>query len=144
MLANFPTATLSILAVLFGSGSAYACDTRHAYNHTKVDWWVSFSNSSTCSIGAQHGRSCWVPPGATADLHYDTFTVSSTKITLSTRINPIKCRIRKTAQGLPPCTWDVTYSYNLAECRLLHNGNTGPVVLNDPANGDVVFYGPVN
>jgi hypothetical protein len=124
-----------------GSGTASAgCDTRHAYNRTKATWNVSFNNSSTCEIGSRKGSRCNVDPGQVAELHYDDWDLGNAKITFSTQINPNRCNKGKTAQGRPPCIWSVTYRYNMAECRILHNGNTGPVVLNDPATGDVVFY----
>jgi hypothetical protein len=106
--------------------TSFACDTRHAYNNSAATWIITFSNDSRCSIGgARMAHRCPVGPGKTAELHYDATILGPTNIILSN----VRGDFRR------------SYYYTFAECYLQHSGDTGPFVLNDPANGDVQFIG---
>jgi hypothetical protein len=76
-----------------------------------------------------------VTAGKTADLHYNDFYLGPTDIRLT--MLPIcssKVKIPNTI-----CQYSKEFHRNLGQCRIFHGGDTWPLVLNDPAYGDVIF-----
>lgn len=109
---------------LLGSPAA-ACDTRHFYNNSPVTFQLTTGNNTRCSIGPLSMQQiCQIPPGQTADIHYGSFFPN---IGVSTPGSPIF-----PGDG---------YSVDPASCRINHSGSTGNIVVNEPADGDVVTCG---
>jgi hypothetical protein len=104
---------------------AAACSTRHFYNHSDVTFTISFLGSGvigSCSYGnSGNVPSCEIPPGQTGELHYS-------DVIGFLRISG------------PPVYPSGQFTI-LAGCSIEHGGNTGNVVVNDPADGDVQTCG---
>ena len=108
------------LSVLPDAG--FACGTRHFYNNSDRSWGLSFQKS-TCSLpNGPNVSSCTVPPGGVAEIHY---------------VNVIAGGDYMTMYG----NGFFQFSVTTVSCHIDHQGNTGNVVLNDPANGDVTTCG---
>lgn len=126
--------------VLLGSGreaqAQVDCATRHFYNYSNVVFKISFLHTGkgggtsigSCSIGdLNKALACTIPPGQAADLHYANFPDRTTAVAIESLdsgvIYPIK-------------TFNVD-----GGCYISHSGNTGNIVVNDPADGDVATCG---
>jgi hypothetical protein len=84
---------------------------------------VGPGNSGACSVGSfPQAQTCRIEPGQTADLHY----------------NDVGGHITVSSNGshYPRNTF-----YFTAICHIEHNGNTGNIVVNDPAEGDIATCG---
>lgn len=113
---------------LWMTDAAASC-VRHFYNKSDVAWSVTFSGRQGCILPGRGGQSyCTIPPGQTATLVYEGFSGSiaissvyySATFTLSADCGPnMRCTV----------------------CYIEHSGNTGRIVVNDPAEGDVVTCG---
>jgi hypothetical protein len=104
--------------------NASACDTRHFYNYSNVAFVFAILPSGSCSIGRYTGPVCVIPPGQTADLHYPNGGGTTVGIASADET---------TYPG---------YSFNVEmTCYIDHGGNTGNIVVNDPAKGDVKTCG---
>lgn len=87
------------------------CHPRHFYNNTTVAFSISVSRG-TCN-GA---KSCTIAPGQVGELIYVQRIPGNIAIT-----SPI-----------------YNHAFDVSFCRVLHSGNTGPIIaVNDPADGDV-------
>ena len=114
----------TLCSALLGS-PASACETRHFYNHSDFAWGIRLSGGATCSIGrVNKATHCIIPPGQVADLHYPDFLANWGGSAVISHDGSV-------AQS---------FSYD-ASCKLKHDGNTGNLVLNDPADGDVQTCG---
>jgi hypothetical protein len=104
---------------------AMACDgTRHFYNHTDAQVTITMYGGATCSIGSSGNiNTCVIPSGQTGELHWPQLSEGVSSISMQSP------------------HFNLGYSVDASYCRLAHNGNTGNVVLNDPANGDVQTCG---
>ncbi len=119
---------LTMVALTMIAGPAEACGTRHFYNHS--DWVVTVNldsgKGSTCSGDFPNSPNvpiCEIPPGGHADLHYSGWGGTIIITSDSGRISG-------------------QYSIDtFGACDLSHDGNTGNLVLNDPADGDVQTCG---
>src|ERR1700730_10789910 len=112
---------------LLGSPASAGCATRHFYNNSPVQFNVEFGGRSKCSIGSSGMQVvCKVPPGQTADLHYNDGDVFP-KISVSTPGSKIYPGRTFNVQGV--------------SCYIDHSGSTGNIAVNDPANGDVSTCG---
>jgi hypothetical protein len=101
---------------------------RHFYNESTDRWWgVGLWNSGFCHIegGAEDTNICMIPPGKSAELSYsNNGNVDAWVMIVSDRGFANKYRLKE------------------AGCKLEPGGNTGDVVLNDPADGDIKTCGP--
>jgi hypothetical protein len=111
------------------------CNTRHFYNNSPVPFTVSLDNAGKCSIGSSGQQyACVVPPMEVADLHY------------ASNYGDVYSGL-----GMPTPTVTIQsndegriYSpqrFGVYGCYIQHSGNTGNIVVNDPADGDVVTCG---
>ena len=117
-------AAANLLLVAF-SAEAFACGTRHFYNKADKTWEISFTGLTTCSIGnVNKSQNRTIPPGQVAGIHYPDFAP----------LGEQKIRIT------PGSHW---YDIGTAAkpCSIRHSGSTGNVVVNEPADGDVVTCG---
>lgn len=115
-----------ILFLAFGR-EAKACATRHFYNNSSVTFSFSMMPDGSCSIGAYTGPVCIIPPGAAADIHYpDSGTYIGVASVDKGGVYP---GTRFSVGGGP------------GACYIQHSGNTGNIVVNGPANGDVTTCG---
>jgi len=107
---------------------ALACNgTRHFYNHTDDKVTITMFGKATCSIGSSGNiQKCDIPSGQTGELHWPELTEQPSSISMESR------------------HFTLSYGVDASYCRLEHQGNTGNVVLNDPANGDVQTCGRVS
>lgn len=123
--------SLAIVAVTMAlsCGEAAAiCATRHFYNHSDTTWHIIFYGNfgvggGTCRPeGGPDGHTCDIKPGTTAGLSYPDFGGWTIRIMSS------KYHFDKTlgAQG---------------GCKIDHQGSTGDIAVNEPADGDVVTCG---
>ena len=116
-------AIMTSAGLMIGLSSAADADicTRHFYNNSKYVWAVLLSFPSHCgnsSIVSKTG--CQVQPHQVVTLHYN-----------SPAAGPIFIR----------SLWYSHAFVTTVPCRIQHNGGTGPVSVNDPANGDVSTCG---
>ena len=118
----------SLLAFLlaFTPRSAFAgdCPTRHFYNTSAVTFTATLDNGGTCSIGPSNGATCNIPAGQTAELHYPNGKTTDGGIMIQSPVFAAK-----------------HYDVDANSCEIKHGGNTGNIVVNDPANGDVKTCG---
>lgn len=112
---------LAILALTLTAGIASADCVRHFYNKSSFPWFVAMA-SGTCIIGAYNGPGCFILGGQTAELRYGYSGASFGAIAIRSNVY---ARVFTVPDG----------------CKLQHDGSTGNVVLNDPADGDVVTCG---
>jgi hypothetical protein len=104
-----------------------ACN-RHFYNNSQEWWGIGLWYAGTCegemvpnsAMGKNH-FACLIPPHSSTIIHYANYgdEPDGGKIAIS---GPY-----------------YTHQFNLREvgCYIKHNGNTGVVTLNDPADGDI-------
>ena len=128
------------------------CATRHFYNNSGVPWVLAMGDGS-CSIGAVNKASeCYIPPGQTADIHYaNANALNKIFQVIGGRYTPgsDEITIQSNDRGLdgyqifPVQKFKVKIG-DLNECYIKHDGNTGLVVLNEPAHGDVQTCRPDN
>ena len=114
-------ATLLLAAI---SAEAFACGTRHFYNRSGQTYSIYFVGNSTCSIGkVNKSKECVIPPGQVADIHYPDFApFGEQKVSIA------------------PGNHLFDVGTMTRPCYIQHQGRTGNVVLNDPADGDIVGY----
>ena len=111
-----------------------SCATRHFYNYSDVTFTIQFSDSifgsgaGRCNVGdSPMEKTCQVPPGQVAELHYPNLMVTGNeRVTFSS-----------------PVYSENTFWFN-ADCYISHRGNTGNIVVNDSADGDVKTCGHNN
>ena len=141
------TTKLNIL--VFGFLSAFApftsqalanCGTRHFYNNSSATWTLAMGSGS-CSIGNVNKASeCVIPPWQTADIHYvNADALHKVFQVIGGQYSPGHDQVTiKSNDGeiYPAHKFDVTIG-DWNECYIHHDGNTGRVVLNDPADGDI-------
>jgi hypothetical protein len=97
---------------------------RHFYNHSDYDWNLTMQNDSRCSFGnVKKGRNCTVPPGRVAELYW-----------------AIEGGARFIMQS-PVYSGSFWGEASGGSCNIPHDGDTGNVVLNNPAGGDVQTCG---
>ena len=111
--------TAALLAMIVPSVASAQC-TRHAYNRSKLTWWfVGVTAGATCmSSTGRSGAGCVIPPGQTAVIKYD-----------------------GSRGGIVIYSRDLERRYIFSGCYINHSGDTGRIVLNDPAAGDVKLTG---
>lgn len=107
---------ISIVACLlaFTDGAAAQCPARHFYNHSPVPFSVSMVGG-VCNSSL----SCTINPHEEATLIY--FAVPGGSIGISSVLG----------HG----------AFGLLGCLIIHSGSTGPIAVNDPADGDVTTCG---
>jgi len=122
-------AKTTLAAALFAAVSSNAmadCATRHFYNNSDIPWTIAILHG-TCDIdGVTFQHSCTVGPNSVANLHWpnnffpggDFLTISGNKYYRNTQ-----------------------FSVSTSSCKYYTPGDTGNVVLNEPANGDVFTCG---
>jgi hypothetical protein len=111
---------LLVIATVFWSTSGWAqrgCQ-RHFYNNSNYFWTVRLGVQARCN----GSRSCQIAPFAVANLTYDN-PDADMFITISS------------------FNYNKTYWIGGGACRIMHDGSTGLVALNSPADGDVVTCG---
>ncbi|HLH90989.1 MAG TPA: hypothetical protein VKX28_21265 [Xanthobacteraceae bacterium] len=115
-------AIVAIAAAASAGSPALACGTRHFYNNSTITWDLYMIGRSTCSIGSYTGNHCVIPAGQVADIHYnDTYGGGvGVESAIFARQN---------------------YSHDLS-CYIDHSGNTGNIVVNSDADGDIATCGP--
>jgi hypothetical protein len=97
------------------------CATRSFENHSPLAWSIAMTGGGTCAIGASASQSeCAVGPGEIVSLNYP-HGASGGAITLQSGV--------------------FLQTFQVNGCYLVHEGNTGNVVLNDPNDGDVKTCG---
>jgi hypothetical protein len=133
ILAHSSVLFLVCFLALIGSdreARAQNCATRHFYNHSKVSFQISFSKNGSCSIGdVNKANPCTIPPGMVADLHYGNYPLLTESVTIESL----------DSGGIYPQT-----SFGVNWCYIHHDGNTGNIVVNDRADGDVHTCGHDN
>jgi hypothetical protein len=108
------------------------CATRHFYNNTNTTFELSMGTPGTCSIGPSGNVSrCYVPPHGSAELHYPN-GVSVSSGALAVRSDDAEL-------VYPLMAFPVSVSPG--RCYLNHDGNTGNITVNEPADGDVTTCG---
>jgi len=122
-------AAAALLSFGLAGAADATCATRHFYNHSGHPWTLGVS-SGTCSMadGAPKVHSCTIAPGQTANIHY-TNSSKHESITVESAFYPLTRFSVSTAEMDPNA------------CRIEHNGNTGNIVVNDPAGGDIQTCG---
>jgi len=115
----------ALVLLMASSAAASACDSRHFYNHSDVFWTVSLQQGICRPPGGPDAPTCGVPPGATAVLSYPDNPFAASAITITS------------SYYYPPRIFFV----DGVSCYINHDGNTGNIVVNDPANGDVQTCG---
>ena len=141
----FGGAAILLLSSMLTTQASADCDTRHFYNNSDVNWILTMGNGTgSCSIGPKTGRQCVIPARTSADIHYaDTLA--------ATVVETLSSSTQKAPNGEVLITSDdggkiyAEGSFRVEKgvsCHLAHNGSTGNVVLNDPADGDIVTCGP--
>lgn len=107
--------------------------TRHFYNKSDSYWSVGLINSGWCHVDGdsskQNGNVCMIPPHRAAVLDYSNSNAN---------YSVIKVLI---AGSWPGGHFAQDFNLKPESCKIAHNGSTGNVVLNDPADGDVVTCG---
>lgn len=138
------------------SGRAFAdCATRHFYNHSNMPWTIVMGkDAGACSYGnSGNVLMCTIPPRQTGEIHYaSTFFYQAlnavTKGLAAVNGGP-------SVQNVPAGNVMIVSGDNgkvypahyfeiqngPTKCYLKHSGNTGNVVLNDPADGDIATCG---
>jgi hypothetical protein len=115
----FAAASTSVLA-----SPVLACDTRHFYNHSDVTFTIQFEGGpflGSCSYGnSGNVASCDIPPGETGELHY------SDAVNFLVISSPV---------------YNSGWTVGPLSCNLNHSGNTGNIVVNEPAAGDIQTCG---
>lgn len=116
-------AAVMICLPMLASQALAFCATRHAYNKSSYTTTITLDNHATCSIGnVNKADTCVIPPGGAADLHWPNYPTQTAPL--------ITIKNEQT---------DVRYRTDASYCYLAHQGGTGNVVLNDPADGDVAI-----
>jgi hypothetical protein len=124
---------ISPLVTMLVAAPAWAdCSTRHFYNNSLTTFSV-YLETGACSIGASGmQRACNVPSGQVAELHYAN--------------NLANDRIQISSSG-PPYAQGGSFfvrGWLAGRCYIEHNGNTGNIVVNSDADGDVATCGPLH
>jgi hypothetical protein len=152
---------LAIAMSTFGSAYALAdCATRHFYNHSNVDWVLVMGEGGSCSDGPTGNIPvCKFKPGQYGEIHYkSTFAKDAAGVVVPVAIaaatkNPgalagakLPSGNQLTIQSDDPNNktypaMKFTIRNGPTTCYLVHDGNTGNVVLNDPAEGDIQTCG---
>lgn len=127
-------ALLALMAVMSSERAQAGC-TRHFYNKSNTWWIVAMPLTGSCKVNrgacvappderwicdTSQRTVCGVAPGETAQLNYN----DQGDVIIMTRGTGFN-------QSFPAN----------GSCYLSHNGSTGNVALNDPANGDIVTCG---
>jgi hypothetical protein len=134
---NFAYSSVFVIASLLaltGSGrearaQAADCSTRHFYNNSRVAFKIEFNGpGGSCRDTQDPSRSnpCTIAAGSSTDLYYGNWPRATWSITI------------KSLDG------NVVYPENTFQvigCKIIHSGNTGNIVVNDPADGDVATCG---
>jgi hypothetical protein len=114
------------MAAQLGVGSC----TRHFYNKTDHDWAVALIYAGTCHLDGQPAGNdaiCLVPPHGTVELDYYNNAETSHR-----------AKIALVGTPPPPIQgYAATFKLNIVGCKIEHNGATGEISVNDPADGDV-------
>jgi hypothetical protein len=153
------TSALAMAMSTFGSAYAFAdCELRIFYNHSNVPWTIVMGkNAGACSDGPDGNKiSCTIPPLGAGEIHYkSTFWMkaldTATKAMATANGGgpsggpsaPDGSILIMSADGgkiYPAKYFDI--ENGPTKCYLKHNeSNTGNVVLNTPADGDIVTCG---
>ena len=113
-----------VLITLITSPASADC-TRHLYNKSLDVWAFGFTAAATEKLNSDSHR---ILPGETKTIEYKTGDAGSPKKWL---------RIEQVTEVSGKAHFK--QSYGVEGCYLRHDGRTGRAVLNDPADGDVVF-----
>jgi hypothetical protein len=136
---------ITALTVLMAASSASAdCSTRHFYNHENVEFLFIMANSGSCTIGNSPMQGdCLVPPGGVAEIHYENGALMK-DLALSAVASAFKAHYNIPDRGLvvataKPVGWFKSQSFdvNPSSCYIHHPSDTGILVINDPADGDI-------
>lgn len=133
---GFCVASLALVAFAIGAGGAAKanCDTRHFYNNSTVAFQFTYNGTGggSCSVGNSGMLpSCTIPPLSSGDLHYPNFPATGTAITIQSNDG---------GAVYPPTSFSVNIEIN-GNCHIDHSGNTGNIVVNSAADGDVATCG---
>ena len=114
---------------------AQNCGTRHFYNNSNVPFYLSLnSTTGTCSYNSRNQQRCTIPAGKVGEIHYkDHFAPSRKPLPMMAALT-----VRSGDGGK---IYNKSFSVDTKKCYISHNGNTGNIVVNDPANGDIVTCG---
>lgn len=120
------------IALLFSSPAMADCGTRHFYNHSRETFTLFMGDAGTCSIlnasgKAPNVRGCEIPPGQTAEIHYDN-TYWQDAMEARNNVGTITVRSKDYRKEFKVLT---------TLCYIKHDGNTGAVSVNDPVDGDI-------
>jgi hypothetical protein len=114
------------VAGMAGVGSC----TRHFYNKSDYEWAVAMINSGRCqTAGGKSDPSgvCIIPPHGSAVLGYSNNGSVGAQVLM--------------AGAWKGGHYAGGFSLRTVGCYIEHDGNTGNVVLNDPADGDIATCG---
>lgn len=142
------------------SNLAFAdCNTRHFSNHSDVTWILIMGEGGSCSDGPTGNIPvCVFKPGQYGEIHYkSTFAKDVAGIVVPAAIAAATKNPGALANIKPPSSGKITivsddgqktypaHTFDIhngpTTCDLAHSGNTGNVVLNDPAAGDIQTCG---
>jgi hypothetical protein len=151
------------IAMSVSAGEAFAdCAQRHFYNHSNVNWILIMGEGGSCSDGPTGNIPvCNFKPGQFGEIHFkSTFIKDAAGVAISVAIAAKSKNPAALANIKPPESGKLTivsddggktypaHSFTIrngpTSCYLVHDGNTGNVVLNDPAEGDIQTCGRNN
>jgi hypothetical protein len=123
----------AVMAASIGlAGAARAdCATRHFYNNTNAVFEIAMGGPGTCSTGSGPMQAhCFVPPSGSAELHYPNGITSTAAFAIRSDDGGLVFPLRAYPVSVSP-----------GRCYINHDGNTGNIVVNEPADGDVTTCG---
>lgn len=129
-----------LMAALAGEARA-DCSTRHFYNHDDVAFRFEMIGGGSCSIGESPMQgACVVPPGQTAEIHYANVSLINDLDFAARRGNSHpsgEVRIESEDGGREFSKAMYLVKINDGGCYIEHPSDTGVLVMNDPAGGDI-------
>jgi hypothetical protein len=121
------TVLAAFASVVFAAPASARCATRHFYNNSTSPFVIALARGTCSHAGKQKIPSCVVQPGEVVNLHY-TNGIYNDAISVSSSIYNWN-------QFAVEIAWD--------RCYIRHGGNTGNIVVNSDADGDVATCGPL-
>ena len=127
----------SAVALPGAASAQWNCGTRHFYNNSSVPFILTMNEKvGTCSYRSSNKRVCRIPAGAVGEIHYRD-ALAPSRNPRQQMTGPLMT-VRSRDGGK---IYNKQFSVDPKKCYINHDGNTGNIVVNDPANGDIVTCG---